>query len=60
MDILEFMIPGGIVLGLVGLFFFVWTIRSSQYDDMDGDAQRILFEEDDVPLKTPSAPQEKL
>lgn len=47
MDILEFMIPGGIILGLVGLFFFFWTIRSSQYDDLDGAAQRILLDDDE-------------
>jgi cbb3-type cytochrome oxidase maturation protein len=54
MDILEFMIPGGIILGLVGLFFFFWTIRSSQYDDLDGAAQRILLEDDNdaIPEKS--------
>lgn len=50
MDILEFMIPGGILLGLVGLFFFFWTIRSSQYEDMDGAAHRILLDDDDKPI----------
>jgi cbb3-type cytochrome oxidase maturation protein len=50
MDILEFMIPGGILLGLCGLWFFFWTIRSSQYDDMEGAAHRILMEDDDKPL----------
>ncbi len=51
MDILEFMIPGGILLGLCGLWFFFWTVRSSQYDDLEGAAHRILMEED-----APSSP----
>ena len=46
MDIIEFMIPGGVLLALIGLWFFFWTVKSSQYDDLDGAAQRILFEDE--------------
>jgi cbb3-type cytochrome oxidase maturation protein len=33
-------------LGLAGLFAFLWSLRSGQYDDLDGAALRILGDED--------------
>lgn len=53
MDVLAFMIPGGIILGLVGLYFFYWSIKSSQYEDLEGAAHRILMDDDDRPLSAP-------
>lgn len=41
------LIPVAIGLGLLGLFAFVWTLRSGQYDDLDGAAERILHEDDE-------------
>jgi cbb3-type cytochrome oxidase maturation protein len=35
------------VLGLLGLTAFLWTLKTKQYDDMKGAANRILFDEDD-------------
>ncbi len=37
----------GIVLGLLGLVAFLWTLRSRQYEDLDGAAERILLDDDD-------------
>ncbi|MCC6719690.1 MAG: cbb3-type cytochrome oxidase assembly protein CcoS [Acetobacteraceae bacterium] len=43
-------------LGGGGLALFLWASRSGQYDDMDGAAQRILF--DDPPESPqPESPQ---
>ncbi len=42
MQVLTFLIPISIVLGGLGLLGFVYTVRSNQYDDPDGDSQRIL------------------
>lgn len=42
-------IPVAVSLGLGGLAFFFWSLRSRQYDDLDGAALRI-FAEDDRPL----------
>ncbi|MDY0029413.1 MAG: cbb3-type cytochrome oxidase assembly protein CcoS [Pseudobdellovibrionaceae bacterium] len=50
MDVLEFLIPLALVLGLVGLVFFIWSIKTGQYDDLEGAAQRILIEDDAVSL----------
>jgi len=45
-----YLIPIALVLGVAGLLVFLWSLRSGQYDDLDGAAERILFD-DDEPLK---------
>jgi cbb3-type cytochrome oxidase maturation protein len=47
MNILIFLIPITIGLGLIGLMFFLWTLKSKQYDDLEGAANRILFDDPD-------------
>lgn len=37
-----FLIPLSIGLGLIGLAAFCWSLRHNQYEDLDGDAGRIL------------------
>jgi len=50
MTILAYLIPISLFLGGLGLAFFVYTVRSNQYDDPEGDARRILSDEyDDHP-----------
>ena len=50
MNILVFLIPVSLLLGGLGLVFFIYTVRSDQYDDPEGDARRILSDEyDDHP-----------
>ena len=51
MDILILLVPCALFLGLLGLAGFLWTLRSGQYEDLDGAASRILF--DDIPRKEP-------
>ena len=50
-----FLVPVALVLGAIGLLAFMWTLRNGQYEDMDGAAERILFEETDKPLAKPRA-----
>jgi cbb3-type cytochrome oxidase maturation protein len=45
-----FLIPIAIGLGLIGLASFMWTLKNGQYDDLQGAAERILFEGQDGPL----------
>ena len=45
-----FLVPIAIGMGLAGLASFMWTLRSGQYDDLDGAAQRILFESQEGPI----------
>ena len=49
MDILVYLIPAALFLGMVGLAAFFWAIRSRQFDDMDGAAMRILIDDYDSP-----------
>lgn len=50
MSVLAYLIPISLILGTVGLVAFVYTVRSNQYDDPEGDARRILSDEwDDNP-----------
>lgn len=54
MDALVVLIPISLVLGLLGLVGFVWTLRHSQYGDPKGDAARILSRNlDDRPMAQP-------
>jgi len=43
------LIPVAVGLGLIGLVAFLWALRSGQFDDLDGAAHRILFDDDDQP-----------
>ncbi|MBT6882436.1 MAG: cbb3-type cytochrome oxidase assembly protein CcoS, partial [Rhodospirillaceae bacterium] len=36
-------------LGLLGLGAFIWSLKSGQYDDLDGAARRILIDDDSRP-----------
>ena len=51
MTILLVLIPLGIVLLIVAVMAFVWAVRSGQLEDLEGEGERILF--DDEPLPTP-------
>ncbi len=51
MNILAVLIPVSLVLGGLGLAAFLWSLRAHQYDDLEGDAWRILAE-DDLPPKS--------
>ncbi|MEM7321295.1 MAG: cbb3-type cytochrome oxidase assembly protein CcoS [Pseudomonadota bacterium] len=42
MEVLAILIPISLFLGAIGLVAFIYTVRSNQYDDPDGDARRIL------------------
>ena len=50
MDVLGLLIPVSLFLGAVGLVAFWWMLRRGQFDDTDGDANRILRDDyDDHP-----------
>lgn len=50
MSVLSYLIPISLVLGGVGLLAFLYTVRSNQYDDPEGDSRRILSKDwDDRP-----------
>lgn len=45
MDTLIYLAPLALVLGGLGLLAFLWSLRSGQYEDLDGAASRILFDD---------------
>ena len=49
MSNLLILIPVALGLGLAGLMAFLWALRSGQYDDLDGAAERILFDDEEPP-----------
>jgi len=49
------LIPVALALGLAGLASFLWALRSGQFDDLEGAAGRILFD-DPAPLSAPHDP----
>lgn len=48
MNALLLLIPAALLLGVAGLFAFLWSLRGNQYDDLDGAAARILLEEEET------------
>ena len=50
MEILSFLIPISLILGGIGLAAFFWALKTKQFDDPAGDANRILTKDwDDRP-----------
>jgi len=49
MTSLLLLIPLALFLGGCGLAAFLWALRSGQFDDLEGAAYRILFDDDDPP-----------
>ena len=47
MSILYLLIPLAVGLMAVAIAFFLWTVRTGQYDDLEGPAHRILMDDDD-------------
>ena len=46
MNVLLYLVPMALALGFLGLAAFLWSLRSSQYEDLDGAALRILPDDD--------------
>jgi cbb3-type cytochrome oxidase maturation protein len=46
MNVLIYLVPMALLLGLTGMVGFIWTLRTNQYDDLDGAALRILPDDD--------------
>lgn len=46
MNVLIYLVPMALLLGLTGLAAFMWSLRSGQYDDVQGAAVRVLSDDD--------------
>jgi len=45
-NILLILIPAALLLGLVGLAAFLWSLRTGQYEDLEGAKWRVLSDDD--------------
>jgi len=57
-EVLVYLVPIALFMGFLGLLAFLWALRSGQFEDLDGAAERILFddEEDTVGPEQDSRP----
>lgn len=46
MDVIYWLIPAVIIVGLIMLGVLIWAIKSGQYEDLEGEASRILMDDD--------------
>ncbi len=49
MEVLAYLVPLALALGIIGLLGFLWSLRSGQYDDLDGAGWRAISD-DEPPL----------
>ncbi|QAU48325.1 cbb3-type cytochrome oxidase assembly protein CcoS [Bradyrhizobium guangzhouense] len=54
MEILVILVPLALMLGGAGLAAFLWSLRSGQYDDLDGAAWRAISDDDPPPQEAPA------
>jgi cbb3-type cytochrome oxidase maturation protein len=58
-EILYTLIPLALAILAIALGAFFWAVRSGQYDDLDGPAHRILFDDDGPPQPPHDPPHER-
>lgn len=46
MNILLYLVPIALTLGIAGLLAFFWAVRSGQFEDLDGAPHRMLRDDD--------------
>ncbi|MCG7391556.1 cbb3-type cytochrome oxidase assembly protein CcoS [Microvirga sp. ACRRW] len=46
MEVLIYLVPVALLLGLTGLAAFLWSLKNGQYDDVEGAALRVLRDDD--------------
>ena len=59
MEVLVILVPLALALGLVGLGGFLWSLKSGQYDDLDGAAWRALADDEPAPAPVPARPADR-
>lgn len=59
MEVIYGLIPAMIILGLIMVGVLVWAVKSGQYDDLEGDANRIIMDDDDPLLPGETSSKKK-
>ena len=47
MDVLYLLVPLTVVLLIIAITAFLWAVKTEQFEDLDKEASRILFDEDE-------------
>jgi cbb3-type cytochrome oxidase maturation protein len=56
MDVIYSLIPGMMFFGVLFVIVLVWAVKKGQYEDMEGNANRILLDDDDDMLRDSDKP----
>lgn len=48
MEVIYMLIPGMMFFGLVFVVVLFWAVKKGQYEDLEGEASRILMDDDDI------------
>lgn len=59
MEVIYKLIPSMIVIGLICVGILIWAVKRGQYDDMEGDGQRLLLDEDEEKVRSSTKAGEK-
>lgn len=59
MEVLYLLLPIAVLAAVVIAIFFIWSVKSGQYDDLDGSAHRILMDDDGPNQPNNAARKEK-
>lgn len=59
MEVIYTLIPGMIMFGLILVGVLIWAVKKGQYEDFEGDGQRILMDDDETAPNKGDAPQER-
>ncbi|HEX5364962.1 MAG TPA: cbb3-type cytochrome oxidase assembly protein CcoS [Gallionella sp.] len=71
MEVIYSLIPGMTFMGLVFVAILIWAVKKGQYEDMEGNASRILLDDDEDAMlisepkkkapqgKSPAAPDQQ-
>jgi cbb3-type cytochrome oxidase maturation protein len=51
MEVLVFLVPLALMLGLIGLMGFLWSLKNGQYDDLEGAGWRAIADDEPVQEK---------
>lgn len=49
MEVMAYLVPLALLLGLFGLLGFLWSLKNGQYDDLEGAAWRAISDDDETP-----------
>jgi cbb3-type cytochrome oxidase maturation protein len=60
MEVLIYLVPLALLLGLLGLAAFLWTLNSNQYEDLDGAAWRAISDDEIGPSRPARSPEDSV